>query len=201
MRVFPGSSRVKHPADREAGFPELPPGNTGAVTDPWLDAVADLRTEMDAALREDAYEVFLAEAARCRLLDRVGVARILLRSGVVIDGLLTAEEEPALEGHLTVRTPAGREVLVLLAAVVTITGTSPGLRPEAESAARALAAPRITARLREAWRSGEQVRALTSRGVWLTGVVTHVGADHVDVDVDGSCVTVALQSADAWELG
>lgn len=171
------------------------------MTDPWREAVAELRTEMDAELREDAYEVFLAESARCRLVDRAGVARVLLRSGVTVEGTLATGAEPTAEGHARLRTASGREVLVPLAAVVTITGTSPGLRHEDGSPSRDLASARITARLRESWRSGERVRVLTCRGQWIAGVIVHVGADHADIDGGGSSVTVALAAVDAFELG
>jgi hypothetical protein len=170
------------------------------MSDPWFEAIAGLQADVDAELRDDAYEVFVAEAARGRVVDRVGTARVVLRSGASVDGTLVTDAESRIEDHLVLHAN-GREVLVPLTAVVTIIGSQPGLRPDRVPDQDRAVVPRITRRLRESWQSGERVRVLTRTGDWISGVIVHVGADHADVDDDGTTITVLLRSVDAWELG
>jgi len=170
------------------------------MSDPWFEAIAGLQADVDAELREDAYEVFVAEAARGRIVDRVGAARVVLRSGVSIEGRLVTDPDSRIEDHVVLQR-SGRELLVPLGAVVTIIGSRPGLRPDLAPDRPAALTPRITMRLREGWQSGDRVRVLTLVGQWIGGVIVHVGADHVDIDDDGTVVTVLLRAADAWELG
>lgn len=170
------------------------------MSDPWFEAIAGLQAEVDAELREDAYEVFIAEAARGRMVDRVGDARVVVRSGERLDGTLITDPDVRIEDHLVLQAN-GRELLVPLGAAVTITGSRPGLRPDVEPDRRQAITPRLTMRLRESWQSGERVRVLTRVGQWVGGVIVHVGADHVDIDDGTSIVTVLLRSADAWALG
>ena len=60
--------------------------------DPWLEAAASLQVELDVQVRDEAYEVYVAESARGRMVDRVGVVTLLLRCGQVIKGELRADD-------------------------------------------------------------------------------------------------------------
>lgn len=171
------------------------------MADQWWETVGGLLADMDADLRADAYEVFLAEAARSRLTDRQGEARLRVRSGETIVGTLVTDEDSRVEGHLVVRSPGGRESLVPEAAVVSLVGSRPGLRADDVSGRRTTVPSRLTSRLREAWLAGGRVRVLVRDGRWLDGEVVCVGADFADIACDGSVATVPLRSADVWQVG
>lgn len=158
----------------------------------WHEAAAGVQSSIDADLRDDAYEVFVAEASRCRMVDRVGRARLLLRCGATLEGDLVPLDEGAVDDHLLLRTHEG-DLLVPAAAIVSMTGSRPALRDEG-------AGCRTRASwLREAWSAGELVRVLGCTGRWVAGRVELVGADHVELDLDGALTVVSLASVDAWQ--
>ena len=158
----------------------------------WLEAHARAQSGVDADTREEAYEVFLAEAARCRLADRVGAAAWQLRSGVMIRG---RQAHAAVEGHLALTTEDGSDLLVSVAAVVIVTGGSPALRREGT------VGQTLSSCLREAWGEGRTIRVLLTDGAWRTGELDFVGADHVTLRAEDALVTVPLVAAEAWQLG
>ncbi|MCX6433626.1 MAG: hypothetical protein NTX29_12885 [Actinobacteria bacterium] len=161
--------------------------------DPWLEAAAGLQVELDAQVRDEAYEVFVAESARVRMVDRVGEVTLLLRCGQAIEGELRPPDDNSVAGHLTVVEDSGRLLLVPDAAVVTMTGSRPGLRSEGRDPARTLGSW-----LREAWQGDDLVAGLLCDGSWINGRVAHVGADHVDLVSGGCSTTIAVIAVEAW---
>ena len=161
--------------------------------DPWLEAAASLQSELDAQVRGEAYEVFVAESARGRMADRVGIVSIRTRSGRMLDGELQPSADDRVAGHVAVRDSAGRLLLIAEGAVVTMAGSRPGLRPEGHVRESSLASW-----LRESWQADDLIEALTGDGRWCTGRVRHVGADHVDLVSDGCTTTLAVAAVEAW---
>lgn len=141
---------------------------------------------------DDVADVLAAEAARSRLCDRVGSARVWLRCGQVLAGTLAGRE--AIEGALTLNSGDVGRLEIPLDAVVCVIGGRPGLRDESARPVR------LTARLREAWSSGHPIRILLRDGGWQAGPISWVGGDHV---VIGGAVPTAVPyaSVDAWLLG
>lgn len=170
-------------------------GNTGRMDrdEQWRELAAALAAERDAEVRDEAHEVFLAEAARLRLLDRSGPVRLLLRCGQVVDGSLDAGCGPLIADHLTVHESGGRILYVASTAVVSVTGSQPGLRREREIAGRT-----VPGWLRDAWQADQWVAALTCDRRWVSGRPVRVGADHVDLAQNGEVVTVGLSAVEAW---
>lgn len=157
----------------------------------WLEAAARVQSDLDAEARQEAREVFVAEAARCRLADRVGDVRLTLRCGTAVDGVLVAEEPVA--GHLTLRDASGRHHVIPAAAVVTMRRSRTALRPEGADEATP-----ITQWLREAWAVHEAIRLLDSAGTSRTGVVSFVGADHVELHDSADSVVIPLAAVEMW---
>jgi hypothetical protein len=155
----------------------------------WLEAAAGLQADLDADLRDEAYEVFVAEAARSRLQDRVGSVRLLLRCGVTLAGLLGGDE--AIDGHVRLAEATGWRIVVPVGAIATISGGRPGL-------GSASAGRTITSWLREAWESGERIGVLIAGGQWRGGRLAYVARDYVDLVVHEAVVTVPLASVEAW---
>ena len=158
----------------------------------WGEADALVQTSIDAELREEAYEVFVAEASRCRMTDRCGDVAATLRCGVTVKGRMLPEW---MDGHLAMRTDAGAELLVPTAAVVVILGGAPSLRREGEIAAT------IGSALRESWSGGRTIRVLLADGAWRQGEVDFVGADHVTLRIVDMLVTIPMVAVEAWQLG
>lgn len=160
----------------------------------WREAVDSARADIEADLRADAHEMFVAEAARIRLADRPGPGRVFLRCGHVLSGdILTSG---GVDDAVVVAAAAGGRWLVPRAAVVRATGLGAGLRDEAvSSVARTL--PSV---LREAWAAGDSLLLLLCDGTRLAGHVTLVGADHLDASVDGERITVPYSAIDACRL-
>ncbi|MDO8309905.1 MAG: hypothetical protein Q7V58_16330 [Actinomycetota bacterium] len=147
----------------------------------------------DHELRADAYEVFMAEAARVRLVDRSGPARVVLRCGVTLSGALVPPNGQEVSGTLDLLTD-GRRVLVAAGAVVALVGPSAGLRDESGSRR-----PRtLAAWLRECWSAGTRVSALLPDGTWAEGEVVLVAADHVELARQAERWVVPFVSAEAW---
>ena len=162
----------------------------------WQEAAARVQSWLDADLRAEAYEVFVAEAARCRLIDRVGAARVALRCGVVLEGDLAPDSDDAVAEHLVLRGAGDVTRLVPVSAVVSVRGSRPGLRPEGDGTARSL-----TSWLREAWSADDPVRLIDSSGTQVVGSIGFVGADHVEI-ADGEVrLVVPLASVEAWQRG
>lgn len=140
--------------------------------------------------RDGAAEVLAAEAARSRLGDRAGPARVWLRCGQVLSGVLGGA--PPAEDALLLRTDLG-EIVVPEHALVCVIGGRPGLRDEDGRP------PRLSQLLREAWTAGGSVRVLVRDGGWVAGPVAWVGADHAVLD-GAEPIAVPFAAADAWVL-
>jgi hypothetical protein len=165
-------------------------------TELWQEAAAGVQSWLDADLRAEAYEVFVAEAARCRLVDRVGSARVSLGCGVVLEGELAPDSRDAVADHLVLRGAGDVIRLVPVSSVVSIRGSLPGLRTDGDRATRSL-----TSWLREAWSTDQPMRLVDVAGTRVVGRLGFVGADHVEL-VDGEVRTVVpLASVEAWERG
>jgi hypothetical protein len=210
--VCPGPGRAK-PADpvtdrtdrsvAQAGLGAVASGNTGRMDQPtppggdlWYEAVAGVQASLDADLRAEAYEVFVAEAARCRLVDRAGAATVLLRCGVVLEGELTPHSDDGVAEHLVLRGTGDVSRLVAVCAVVSVRGSGPGLRPEGDGAARSL-----TSWLREAWSADESMSLIVGSGARVVGRLGFVGADHVEIWDGDARTVVPLASVEAWQRG
>lgn len=159
----------------------------------WHEAAAAAQSSIDADLRDDAYEVFVAEASRCRLVDRVGHARLLLRCGATIEGDLVPSGEASVNDHVLLRSGEG-ELLVPTAVIVAMAGSRPALRSEADREARTLASW-----LREVWSDDAGVRLLDCTGRWITGRVDLVGADHIELAHDAVLTVVPYSAVEAWQ--
>jgi hypothetical protein len=151
-------------------------------------------SESARQVREDAFEFFVTEAARIRLVDRRGVVRLHVRSGAVVTGELSAHDDGEC---LELVDSSGRTVLVPVAAVSSIRGSRTALRDESRSSR-----PRsLASRLREHWSSGTRLRVLLHSGEWIAGVVTLVAADHVELVIASESCVVPFAAAEAWDLG
>lgn len=155
----------------------------------WLEALARVRASQDVETRLEAAEVFVAESGRCRLVDRVGEARVRLRGGHHLEGVLG--REPCVADHLVVE--GAWWSLVPVAAVLSLTGSRPGLRSEAPERERTVASV-----LREMWQEGVYVRALGSEGGSIAGPLHFVGADHVDLRTSSGTLSLPMRSVSAW---
>ena len=165
--------------------------------DIWLEALAGVQADLDAQVRGDAYEVFVAESARCRLADRTGSAHLRLRSGQAFDGVIASQGRETIEGHLWLIDENGRSVLIAAAAVLVITGTRPGLREESG----VQLGTSLGSWLRDAWSLDARVLALLSDGSWAGDRLVHVGADHVDLSSSGNVLSVPWTAVEAWVRG
>lgn len=165
----------------------------------WAEAESIVQAEADADLVDEAYEVFLAEAARLRLVDRRGAVRIQLRSGIHIEGDLS--DMLRVRAHLGVTTTSGSVVLVATRAVAVLEGSSRGLR--SECAADPESDVTLTSWLREAWRAGALLRVMCGDGLVRVGTLRWVGADHAEfVGADGDHAwVVPYDSVEAWAVG
>ena len=155
------------------------------------EAAALVQADHDADLRSEAREVFLAEAARCRLADRHGRGQVLLRCGVLLDGEWCPQERIA--GFVTLLGLDGRRQLAAEQAIVLVTGTRSALRVESTGREATLGQW-----LREAWDDGDILRALDARGGWHAGPVAFVGADHVVIETDTGAVALPTGTVQAW---
>lgn len=155
------------------------------------DVAAVVQAEEDADLRAEAREVFLAEAARCRLADRHGSGRVLLRCGVGLDGAWCPHERVA--GFVSVDGADGRRYLLTADAIVLVVGTQSALRDESS-----VRETTIGQWLREAWSDGHPLRALDASGSWHAGAIAFVGADHAVIDTDSGPVLLPTGSVEAW---
>lgn len=159
----------------------------------WLEAAAAVEGELRAEVLDEAYEVYVAEAARTRVVDRDGAAHVRLRSGAAVDGVLVHDDPIA--GHLSLRLPTGERAVVPVTGLVAMRGTRRRLRPESTGEdSRSLASW-----LRDCWSSGARLRVRTAdAGTW-SGILTDVGADHVGLrDAAGEDWVLPVSSVEAW---
>jgi len=156
-----------------------------------------VQSELDVEVRDEAYEVFVAEASRGRLADRSGPVRLTLRCGRVLSGTLVSRPDESVDGHLWVDDATGRVLLIPVAAVLVITGSRPGLRAERGDPAAAS----IGSWLRAAWRQDDPLVALLADGRWVGDRLVHVGADHADLANGVDVVTVPWSVVEAWARG
>jgi len=144
----------------------------------------------------DAFELFMAEAARVRLSERTGDVLITLRSGTRLAGHLVAAESEAVDRHIHLVERSGRCVLVATDSVVSIVGAVTELRDESPGEV-----PRsLRSRLRGAWASGCRVSALLQDARWINGSIVIVAADHMELSVGDQAWVVPYSAVEAWDL-
>lgn len=159
----------------------------------WYAAFAREQGQVDADVRAEAFDVFVAEAGRGRLVDRTGRGRLRLTSGVTLEGRLTGFAEVA--DHLALLDDAGRACQIATRALVTMSGTQARLRPEPAPTSRSL-----PSWLREVWAMGGSLSALDVTGHWHRGRVIAVASDYVDLDGTGSGLTLPYAAVEAWRV-
>jgi hypothetical protein len=159
----------------------------------WMEAAASLQSELDAQVREEAYEVFVAEASRCRLTDRTGPIRVALRCGRVMTGVVAADADRTA-GTIAIRVESGALLLLPHEAILHVRGTRPGLRDEVRSH------PSLASLLRETWSLGTSTRLLLADGRWMGGILEFVGGDHVDLCTADGSVSIPFHAVEAWSL-
>ena len=189
---MPGLARSLAGHTRGMEPQEPPAGGAGQPPDWWQEAASRVLAENAAEVRDEAVEVYLAEVARCRLVDRRGAARLHLRCGARLVGHLTGQHVAA--GHLDLVTPDGAQALVPAAAVITLTGARLALREETGEREGSLGAW-----LREAWLAGDLLRVLDAAGRWHAGTVLAVGADHVELTGSEGPVVIPFAAVEAWQ--
>jgi hypothetical protein len=159
----------------------------------WWEAATAVEVELETEVVEEAYEVHVAEVARARLADRVGPARLRLRSGVFVEGDVVADE--AIEGHLRVQLASGEVAVVPLAGLIALRGTRPRLRREDVRDGSGT----LSSWLRRCRLAGLRMRACTVDGLSWSGTLSTVGADHVGlVDESGECWLICITSVECW---
>ncbi|WP_103061888.1 Fis family transcriptional regulator [Actinomyces qiguomingii] len=150
----------------------------------WDSLLADLESRFDAERRADitaeAADLAEAEIADLHLADRLRGAsgrtvHLRTRGGAAVDGVvLRAEESFVLIGE-----GEGIQSLVPLPAI-TLASPLPGPAPAPVGGRR----PSIQAALRELARAGTRVRVIFAAQE-VTGRLSRVGADYIDVVRDG----------------
>jgi hypothetical protein len=162
----------------------------------WLEAAAGVQAHVDEQVRSEAFEVFQAEAARCRLGDRMGRLRVALRCGSVVTGDAGGfGGAPPPAGTLLVRKVDGRALLISVSAVTEVTGSSAGRRREGGLQ------PSLASMLRECWSAQTSVLVLRHDARWTVGRVAFVGADHVELRLANEALTIPFSAVEAWDLG
>ncbi len=165
--------------------------------DSWQYHLAMMQSEPTTPLRAEAFEVFMAEAARVRLHERSGPARVHLRSGAVIAGELASPADGAVEGHVLLVDDQGRHLLIPVASLSALVGASTALRDESRRGR-----PRsLSSCLRDCWAAGERLRVLLEDGRWIDGVIALVAADHVELTVGGERWVIPFAAGQAWDVG
>lgn len=158
----------------------------------WLDLTSTLRAQDADELRGEAVEVLLAEAARCRLADRVGPAVVRLVGGSVLRGRLVSSD---VDGYLRVDDGTDHDLLVRIGAISRIDGSQAALRREE-------GAPSVTigSRLRATQGADAHVRATLADGAVVAGRVSVVGADHVEIAHDGTSTVLVVATVAVWDV-
>jgi hypothetical protein len=159
----------------------------------WLEAATAVEAELQAEVVDEAYEVYVAEAARTRVVDHEGAVRLRLRSGALVDGDVVADE-PIAE-HLRVHLSIAEDAVVPVAGLVAMCGSGPRLRREGvPDESRSL-----SALLRSCWLAGVPVRVGTCDGVMWSGTITRVGGDHIELlDHLGEGWVLPFVSVECW---
>lgn len=175
----------------------------------WDALLADLENRFEAERRADvaarAADMAEAEVSAQRLADRLRAAQgrtVRLRTcgGTPVDGVL----ERAEDDFVLVSEGDGLQALVPSGAIAFV-APLPGPAPQPGGRRR----PTLRAAARELARSGARVRVVTRAGD-VVGRIGRVGADHLDVVVDGprpagagsggtargGVVTVSVQAVD-----
>ena len=165
--------------------------------DTWQFHLSMMQSEPTTPLRAEAFEVFMAEAARVRLHERCGPARVHMRSGTVIAGELASPADGAVEGHVLLVDDEGRHMLLPVASVSAVVGASVALRDEStRRRARSFASC-----LRDCWAAGERLRVLLEDGRWIDGVIALVASDHVELSVGDERWVIPFVAGQAWDVG
>ena len=164
----------------------------------WRDAEAIVQCDVDAQAREEAYEVFVAESARMRLVDRVGPVDLWLTCGAIVHG--TLEDGFPIAEHLALRGHVGDEIVVPCSAVVMLRGSVAALRPEDAPKMRERT---VASWLRALWAEGAVLRILLSDGQHRSGALGRVAADHVElIGTDESePFVIPFSSVQMWRTG
>lgn len=163
----------------------------------WLEALAEVQADIDAGMRDDAYELFVVESARSRLVDRTGRVRLTLRGDRTLEGAMGGEGLASVDGHLWLTEATGRRLLIRTDAVVSIHGAERRIRDESGSSQ----GTSIGAWLREAWTLDDRLCALLPDGTMAGDRLVHVGADHVDLAKGRDVTTVPWVAVEAWMRG
>lgn len=159
----------------------------------WLDAVAVVEADVQDDAVAEAFEVYRAEVARSRLVDRVGEVVVTLTRGVELRGRLLHDEPVA--DCLVVQAPEGVRWIIPVPAVLVVQGGESGLRPETEHTPE-----RLTSVLRRVEGSALELHLRDGRR-WQ-GSLAAVAADHA-VLLSGAAphpVFVPFTSVEAWGL-
>ncbi|MCF8526705.1 MAG: hypothetical protein K9G24_01485 [Candidatus Nanopelagicales bacterium] len=171
----------------------------------WWEADAALSAAAGDEVLDEAYEIYVAEAARSRMVDLCGEGTIRLRCGRDVTGTLGAL--PPVEGHLVVADASAATSLVPLRAVVSMTGTFAHLRNELAHDTAHHREQRLTGWLRDAWGTGVLIEILTCDSEVRRGRLAWVGADAVVVESpdpargDASLeVVIAHDAVERWSI-
>jgi hypothetical protein len=161
----------------------------------WWEAAAEVESDLAADVAAEAYDVFVAEAARVHLVDRRGHVRVQLCSGASLAGEVLDGDEVA--GHLGLREESGAVSLVCVAAIVCLRGSRVALRPVDPEDGRPGGLPvgpgtSIGSWLRGVGEEGAVIRVALADGTVLAGTVVLVAADHVELVELGSADRVAV---------
>lgn len=202
-----GMSNIAWQSGRQPTSPRVPLGlevvrsGKPAVMDAerlWRDAEAIVQRDVDAQAREEAFEVFVAESARMRLVDRSGAVSLWLTCGAIVHG--TLEDGFPIAEHLVLRGHVGDEIVVPSSAVVMLRGSLGALRPEDIPRMRERT---VASWLRALWVEGAIIRILLSDGQRHSGTLGRVAADHVElIGTDESeRFVIPFSSVQMWRTG
>lgn len=166
----------------------------------WGEAMAAVQRDLDGDAMEEAHEVYVAEAGRIRLRDRRGAARMRLRGGREVMAVLA--EDQGITDWLLAVDEGGATLAVSERAIVWMLGSSCGLRAERDDAARSPVPSErsLSSWLRDVWREGLLIRAGLVDGEQVTGTLTLVGADHVEVQTPDGSMTLPFAAVDLWSV-
>ena len=177
--------RPAHPSPRGRGLAAAREGHTGAMQrrrgELWLEAAAGLQTDLDAEVRADAYEVFLAEAARDASAGpaRPGAAGAALRPDLSWATSWRPVEVGGGADCIALRQAGGRACWCPRSRrSLTMTGGRPALQARSRPASRPIA---VVAAARGVAARRRRCGVLLRDGRWITGPIAHVGADHVEL--------------------
>ena len=179
----------------------------------WWEADAALSAAAKDEVLDEAYEIYVAEAARSRMVDLCGKGTIRLRCGRDVTGTLGAL--PPVDGHLVVADESAGTSLIPLRAVVSMTGTFTHLRNElAHDSAHATvddpahrSEQRLARWLRDVWGTGVLIEILTCDGEVRRGRLTWAGADAVVLECADPArgdanleVVIAHDAVERWSI-